>query len=62
MRLEVHEKSTARETGKIEQDKPDNTWNPSPVEIDDFVEQLECGVSEEFCGKCLSNYCKGNIC
>ena len=40
MRLKVHEKSTARETGKIEQDKPDNTWNPSPVETDDFVEQF----------------------
>ena len=40
MRLKVHEKSTARETGKIEQEKPDNTWNPSPAETDEFVKQL----------------------
>ena len=36
----VRERITARETGKIEQEKPDNTWNPSPAETDEFVEQL----------------------
>ena len=38
----VRERISTQEKGKIEQEKPDNTWNSSPAEIDDFVEQLEC--------------------
>ena len=51
----VRERITARQTGKIEQEKPDDTWNPSPAETDEFVEQLEyigmmykCTLSSSF--------------
>ena len=38
----VQERITTRKTIRKEQENPDNTWNPSPAETDDFVAELEC--------------------
>ena len=38
----VRERITRRKTTRKEQENPDNTWNPSPAEIDDFVTELKC--------------------
>ena len=54
----VRERISTQEKGKIEQEKPDNTWNSSPAEIDDFVEQLEC-LQRNSAGSACPNIAKG---
>ena len=54
----VRERITARGTERIEQEKPDNTWNPSPAQTDDFVEQLEC-FQRNSVGSACPNIAKG---
>ena len=41
-RKNVRERITTRKTVRKEKGNPDNTWNPSPAEIDDFVTELKC--------------------
>ena len=54
----VREGFTARETEKTEQEKSDNTWNPSPAETDEFFEQLEC-IQRNSAGSACPNIAKG---
>ena len=54
----VRERISTRETGRIEQEKQDKNWNPSPAEIDDFVVQSEC-FQRNSAGSACPNIAKG---
>jgi len=54
----VRERITPRETRRIEQEKPDKNWNPSPAETDEFVELLEC-FQRNSAGSACPNIARG---
>ena len=54
----VRERITRNETRRIEREKPDKDWTPSPPETDDFVEVLEC-FQRNSAGNACPNIAKG---